>query len=203
MTKAEQARFDKMPDMACKEIWRPAIGYEAFCQVSTFGRARSIRRFNAACNRHYGGKILKPVKYAHGYLSINLGMGSGGLQISLHRLILGTFVGPCPDGMEGCHNDGNKKNNRLDNLRWDTRKSNAIDRVKHGVSHGEKNPASKLTDYAVRLIRTSNMPDTHWAAKFGVRPSIIYQARRGRTWKHVDVPPSKPRPSNWRYDNQI
>jgi hypothetical protein len=189
--------------MTTKEIWLPAVGYETFCRVSNFGRVRSVRRFNAACNRYYGGKILKPAKYSNGYLCINLGIATCGLQISLHRLILTTFVGPCPDGMEGCHNDGNKKNCRLSNLRWDTRKNNAIDRVNHGVSRGEKNPGSKLTDHAVRLIRTSNKPDTYWAEKFGVRPTIIYQARRGRTWKHVDVPPSKPRPTNWRYDNQI
>jgi hypothetical protein len=51
----------------------------------------------------------------------------------VHRLVLETFVGPCPDGMECCHNNGDPADNRLENLRWDTLSSNAYDRVEHGV----------------------------------------------------------------------
>ena len=41
----------------------------------------------------------------------------------VHRLVLETFVGAAPAGMEGCHNDGNRFNKRLENLRWDTPKA--------------------------------------------------------------------------------
>jgi len=53
----------------------------------------------------------------------------------VHRLVLLTFVGPPPEGCEGCHNDGNPANNDLTNLRWGTRSDNLYDRVRHGVHH--------------------------------------------------------------------
>lgn len=50
------------------------------------------------------------------------------LEIKLHHLVLDTFVGPPPDGMWGLHNDDDRRNNRLTNLRWGTPKENAADR---------------------------------------------------------------------------
>lgn len=50
--------------------------------------------------------------------------------IKEHRIILETFNGPCPPGMEGCHGNGVRSDNRLENLRWDTPVSNAADRIK-------------------------------------------------------------------------
>lgn len=54
--------------------------------------------------------------------------------LGVHRLVLLAFVGPCPEEMEACHNDGNPKNNMLENLRWDTRVNNHADKHKHGTS---------------------------------------------------------------------
>lgn len=51
----------------------------------------------------------------------------------VHRLVLSAFTGPCPPGMECCHNDGDPSNNRPENLRWDTRSSNARDKRVHGT----------------------------------------------------------------------
>jgi hypothetical protein len=43
------------------------------------------------------------------------------------------FVGPAPEGMEGCHYNGDPTDNRLENLRWDTRKANVADAIRHGT----------------------------------------------------------------------
>lgn len=56
----------------------------------------------------------------------------------VHLLVLETFVGPRPHGMFGCHNDGDKDNNRLENLRWDTASNNSYDTVRHGRHHQTK-----------------------------------------------------------------
>lgn len=53
----------------------------------------------------------------------------------VHRLVLEAFIGPCPDGMVGCHTDGDPLNNRLDNLRWDTPSNNNRDKRAHGTDH--------------------------------------------------------------------
>ena len=46
-----------------------------------------------------------------------------------HRLVLHAFVGECPFGCEALHINGNKLDNRLENLRWGTRKENVADSV--------------------------------------------------------------------------
>jgi hypothetical protein len=107
----------------------------------------------------------------------------------VHRLVLETFRGPCPEGMEGCHNDGNQLNNRLENLRWDTHLANVKDRAKHGRDRkGQDHPNAKLNDDDVRAIR--------WALTFGIKGSVLARSYRvtdtlisyiklRRFWKHV------------------
>ena len=48
-------------------------------------------------------------------------------------MVLETFVGPCPDGLECCHNNDLFCDNRLENLRWDTHRANIADRTRHGT----------------------------------------------------------------------
>jgi HNH endonuclease len=50
---------------------------------------------------------------------------------TVHTLVLQAFVGPCPAGMEACHYDGDKANNKLGNLRWDTKRANELDAIRH------------------------------------------------------------------------
>lgn len=56
----------------------------------------------------------------------------GGKWIDGHVAVLTTFVGPRPPGMEACHNNGDGLDNRLENLRWDTRSANILDKIRHG-----------------------------------------------------------------------
>ena len=102
------------------EEWRDIDGHEGLYQVSNAGKVKSLR----------SGKILKTYSDKWGYRRIDLGRRERGL--SVHRLVLEAFVGPCPPGMECCHNDGDNTNNRVENLRWDTKRSNRQDRNKHG-----------------------------------------------------------------------
>lgn len=67
------------------------------------------------------------------YLVVRLSKNGWGENGLVHRLVLEAFVGPCPEGQEGCHNNGDVLNCRLTNLRWDTKSSNNLDRVKHGT----------------------------------------------------------------------
>jgi hypothetical protein len=51
----------------------------------------------------------------------------------VHSLVALAFLGPCPEGLECCHWDGDPGNNRPGNLRWDTSSANLLDRQRHGT----------------------------------------------------------------------
>ena len=114
------------------ERWLPVVGYEGAYQVSDLGRVRSLDRMivDSVGHRYFrAGRILRQVTLkGTGHCRVTL---PGGIQGYVHRLVLEAFVGPAPDGMEACHNDGDPTNNRLDNLRWDTRSANNTDAVRH------------------------------------------------------------------------
>lgn len=108
------------------ERWLPVVGYEGLYEVSDWGRVKSLPR-----NTTRGG-ILKQATDKRGAKRVNLSK-YGVQEVRLvHHLVLQAFVGPCPDGLEGCHWDGDPSNNFLPNLRWDTRESNMADMVRHG-----------------------------------------------------------------------
>lgn len=105
------------------------------------------------------------------------------------RVMLETFVGPCPVGMEGCHNDGNPANNRLSNLRWDTGSANQHDRTIHGTDcRGSKNHAAKLTVAQVIEIRSeanAGIARKIIAKKHGVSLSTVAAIIVRRKWQHI------------------
>ena len=101
-----------------------------------------------------------------------------------------TFKGPPPDPkMEACHNDGNKDNNRLSNLRWDTKKNNKADMVKHGTAQrGEKGGLAKLTNEQVFEIREKHKSGASYnelAKNFKCAQSTIHNVVTRKTWKHI------------------
>lgn len=129
--------------------------------------------------------------------------GDGRLQIELrvnhkpwvpyvHILVLEAFLGPRPDGLEGCHNDGNCLNNFVSNLRWDTHESNIADAKKHGTFRGEKNPRSKLFEADIPLIfclSSQGWSQPQIGKVFSVCHVVVGKILRRELWSHVDVSP--------------
>ena len=111
-----------------EEIWKDipnALGY----QISNFGNIKSIEREIAPAKgskpRISKGRVLKPSKDKDGYLMIQLGkFHPYPLSRKIHRLVLLAFVGEST--LEVNHIDGNKQNNRLDNLEYVTHSQNHI-----------------------------------------------------------------------------
>lgn len=172
------------------EIWVKAFGWDGLYEVSSAGRVRSIVRTGRTSlgDRKYGGKILTPiVRKVDGYLVVNLTNKTIRKQVLLHALILKSFEGDAPAGMECCHNDGSKANNAIENLRWDTRRGNHADKKAHGTWQGGENcGTSKLTDELVRYIRASPLNHQQMADELGVHKSCIEKVRLRVTWRHID-----------------
>lgn len=103
--------------------WRPIPGQPQY-EVNTIGQVRS-RKFDRDL-------VLKQRESSNGYMCVTLSQGGKYRPYNVHRLVLMAFRGNQQD-MYACHIDGDKKNNRLDNLYWGTAAQNASDMKRHGT----------------------------------------------------------------------
>ena len=127
------------------------------------------------------------------YLRINLYKNGKLYRKSIHRLVLETFISPCPKDMECCHNNGIKNDNRLENLRWDTRSNNQKDSVRQGTHVctllGEKSTHHKLTEQDVRTIiytwKTNLFTQREIAEMYNISNQQISKIVNKKDWKHL------------------
>lgn len=139
------------------EVWKSVPGYEGFYEASNLGRVKTLSRwvpFKTGGGRQQKEKVMKLNRHDQGYRQVTLYKDGTRVNRFVHALVLQAFVGPCPEGMECCHDNGDRADNRLENLRWDTLASNQADRLIHGTDHrGERQGSSKLTTADVRQIK--------------------------------------------------
>lgn len=106
------------------ETWKDIKGFEGIYQISNMGRVKS---FKADPN----GRILSIKNSKGDYLNIVLCHGNKRRSVKVHRLVAEAFI-PNPDNKpEVNHKDGNKQNNRVENLEWVTR----IENQRHALAH--------------------------------------------------------------------
>lgn len=118
--------------MTRHEEWRPIVNFEGLYEVSNQGRVRSLPR-KARDGRVFLGRDKVLTKDADGRVRVSLSRDGKPYSMRVHRLVALAFLGEPEPGQEVCHNDGVASNNRVENLRWDTRKSNLKDSLKHGA----------------------------------------------------------------------
>jgi hypothetical protein len=173
------------------EVWKPVLGWEELYEASDIGRVRSLDRVTGGpfgSTRKTKGRILRPSK-VKGYWHVCLKDKQRVKNEYVHRLVLLAFVGePGPD-QQGCHGDGDRLNNALSNLRWDTLAANKLDMIKHGTStRGESNPQAKLTADQIRAIRADRgfgLGYEEIAKKYGISSSHSHAVCSRTVWKHL------------------
>lgn len=169
------------------EVWKDVVGYEGIYQVSNIGKVKSLNYKNEGYERE-----LKQDNN-NGYRQVALTKDGKLRRHKVHRLVYEAFVQPIKDGMVVCHNDGDRANNHLSNLRMDTQSGNLADRKFHGTEiTGEKNGSAKLTDEDVKEIRAfyaEHSRKERYGAKiheaYGVTPGIICSIVTRKIWKHI------------------
>jgi hypothetical protein len=142
------------------EIFKDITGYEGIYQVSNFGNIKSLKRVIMRSDNR-PRTIPEKIKVAtedHGYKKVGLHDKDGTARTyTIHRLVMKMFVGDSPLYVD--HIDGNKWNNRLDNLRYVTNSENLTFRntdtqFKSGhpyVYHDKKRNEYRVYKYGPRL----------------------------------------------------
>lgn len=134
------------------EIWKDVIGYENSYLISSYGRVVSLSKRLNITNGYYRitlPKLLSTQIDKNGYIVVSLSHKGKTIQRKIHRLIATSFI-PNPNNYPDIdHIDGNKKNNKLSNLRWVNKSMNMMDpitRLRNSESCkrriGSKNPKS-------------------------------------------------------------
>lgn len=176
------------------EQWRAIPGFEGSYEVSDRGRVRSLDR--VICRRlisgrehpkRVSGRLLKLWANRNDrYLRAALWCENAPLVTTVHALVAAAFLGPRPAGADVCHLNGDERDNRPDNLRYDTRSGNHADKRLHGTQPtGERSHLAKLTRKQVEQIRLSAEPASKLAATLPVQGRHVRRIRSGEFWPDV------------------
>lgn len=175
------------------EEWKSIKGYPDY-EVSNLGRVRSWRLKGNTTKPVTEPRILKFATCGSGrkYYAVKLYRDNKGKSHRVHRLVLETFVGPMPEGLEVRHKDGDSFNNRLDNLVYGTHLENMADQKAHGTAvyhNGESHGMARLTEQDVLELRRryaeGGVTQYQLADEYGVDQTNISLIVRRKKWKHI------------------
>lgn len=177
------------------EIWKPVPNFEGYFEVSNQGRVRTVERkvrfvSKRGCEswRVKARKIISQQLINSGYMVVHLQKDGVRHAKTVHSVVAMAFLGERPCGLDVCHNNGVKTDNRSVNIRYDTRRNNHADKVLHGTVYAGATQA-KITakDAAIiRKIANDNlMGKKELAAMYGVTSETIRRVLKNETWKYA------------------
>lgn len=172
------------------KVWRPTWGRREY-EVSSDGDVRSLDRTIVDRNgreMRLRGRDLKPkLNKSSGYLYVFLGRGH---RRHVHELVLSSFVQDRPHKHTASHINGDKTDNRVCNLAWETHQVNCARKKLHGTELiGERANTAKLTADKVAEMRSSfsgvRGDYMKLARIFSVSESTVRSIIKKETWRHV------------------
>ena len=170
--------------MKISEEWRDIPGYEGIYQVSNLGNVRSLDRTLECKNGRIiklKGKLLKQGN-KNGYKFVNLRFGH---SVSVHVLVAQAFIGNRPEGMDICHKNGNKADNRVSNLEYGTRSKNNLDgyRIRGYVTKKQVLNPIKAKEIKEKLKSGNSLRNL--SNEFGCSKSTILAIKKGQLYGWV------------------
>jgi len=162
------------------------VGEHPEYYVSRSGVVWSSRSGKFLTASPIGGKETKD------HLRVVIRVGKKCRHILVHRLVATEFIGDPPTpGHEVNHRNGNKQDNRVENLEWVTRRENVIHAFRNGLNKpllGSLQGNAKLKESDIPVIKSRIKAGDAKAAiarDYGVSPGAIAHIDKGRAWKHV------------------
>lgn len=173
----ERSVIEILDEMSATEVWKKICDYPNY-EISSFGRVKK------------GERLLAPSINKYGYLTVSLCCNSHCASFRIHRLVAIAFLGRPPfAGALIAHNDGQRTNNVINNLRWASALENQADSVRHNTRvRGSHVRGSKLIETDIPNIRRriqNGEPYPLIANDYNVSISTICLINKERTWRHV------------------
>ncbi len=172
------------------ERWVKIKGYEAYYEISNFGRVKSLSKKWAVGKK--SDTILKSGNRKSGYLFVVLCVDKKKKYVSIHRIVAEHFCCKKDDSNVVNHLNSIRSDNRAINLEWTTTKGNAEHSFKYGHrigKTGEKNHFSKLKEDDIKKIKMiyskKQITQKSIASLYGVLPNTISRIISGKRWKHI------------------
>jgi hypothetical protein len=166
---------------ATPEEWKSVPGYEGQYEVSDLGKVRSLDRSvvnKDGIRRRVPGVMLKPGKNALGYFHVALCKDGVPRSWKVHQLVALAFIGPRPEGMDTCHTNDIRTDNRAVNLRYDTHSENARDHVRAGNHYETKRTHCPRK----HVLAEPNLRSAQWAK--GLRACLACHRASGWVQKN-------------------
>ena len=177
------------------EKWKDIAGYEGLYQISNMGRVKSLERYqqNHGALQHRPETIKKPTERkckdgAQGYLALVLYKDNIGKNCYIHRLVAEAFI-PNPQNKETVnHINGDKHDNRVENLEWSTYTENNHHAIQTGLNGTEhmrnKKGSMRVLQYDENMNLIAEYPSMREAERqTGIDcASISLGVRKG--WKY-------------------
>lgn len=169
------------------EIWR-TIPNNPNYEVSSLGRVMRITPDHKPTPR-----LLNQHLNPQGYFTVSLADAShpkGWRTRLVHQLVAETFLGPRPDKMDVSHLNGNRQDNRPENLCYETRRENLGRRYAHGtMRHGETHGQAKITEATAKAVfrarHYEGLSIAATAERFGVSKAIVSGISARNTWRRA------------------
>ena len=138
-------------------------GWQKFGNQTQFIPEREVKTF--------------PNKERGNYICVNLSRK----KFRVHRLVAEAFV-PNPDNLPHInHKDGDKSNNRKENLEWTT----ILENNQHSHEVLKNNPGGKFNEDIVKQIRETTGSSSELAKLFGCNRQTINHIKTRKTWRHL------------------
>lgn len=136
------------------------------------------------------GWLLKTHPNRSGYVQVVLRRSGKSLTQYVHSLVLSAFVGPRPSNIhQAAHLNGNRQDNRIENLRWALPAENAQDKKRHGTDLvGMRHHSRKISDadvIEIRRLRAEGVYCKDIARKFGVHTAYVSLVASRKRWTHI------------------
>lgn len=177
--------------MNSHEVWRAVPGFDGKYEVSSLGRVRSVdRRVHSRGGYQFRpGVVLSQMTDTYGYLQVPMHLPPRRWTMKVHRCVALAFI-PNPNGKPQInHIDGDKRNNRVENLEWVTAKEHGLHSAKMKLRPmGNNNGSAKLTESDVPDIRrllADGVSLKKIGLLYGVSDYAIFCIKHGRTWSHI------------------